>query len=289
MTGSPSPTENDALAKAYNRALKLEKAGRREEAIAAWRDVLALDPPDHGGAAIRLAALGAIEPPRRMPDAYVTTLFDQHADAFDDILVAQLGYDVPSLLAQRLRELAPTFREGENPEFRFSRALDLGCGTGLAGEMLADLADVLIGLDLSEEMVALADEREVYDDLYIAEAEDFLENIGEEEAPFDLIVATDVLPYIGDVSRLFRGFRDKTNAGAVIGFSTEAIVVGDGQAGYGVLPTHRYGHDPAYLERELAAHGFEVVHCEDITVRMEKGVPAPGHLFLARKANVIAD
>lgn len=270
----PSPTDNEALADAYDRALALEKSGKREAAVEAWREVLALDPADHGGAAIRLAALGATSPPRRMPDAYVTTLFDQHAADFDDILVAQLGYGVPVILAGALQQHAP------GPH---ARGLDLGCGTGLAGEMLAGMVETMIGLDLSEAMVALADERDCYDELYIAEAEDFLENIGEEEAPFDLIVATDVLPYIGDVSRLFGGMAAMTNAQAFIGFSSEALEPESNASVFQVLATHRYGHNPEYIERKLKAHGFALIERIEITVRMEKNLPAPGYLFIARK------
>lgn len=272
--------DNEELAEAYNHALALEKAGRRDEAVAAWHKVLQIDPADHGGAAIRLAALGAAPPPKRMPDAYVETLFDQHAMAFDDILVDQLGYAVPLMLAAALREQAPGPHE---------RGLDLGCGTGLTGAALDGMVKTMIGLDISEEMVALAEERDCYDGLYVAEAEDFLESIGDEEAPFDLIVATDVLPYIGDVSRLFAGMAAKAANRAVIGFSTESFEAGAGQGelgegGYRVLPSHRYAHTAAYVEEELCAAGFEPIHREEIIVRMEKNEPARGHLFLARKA-----
>jgi predicted TPR repeat methyltransferase len=270
---TPGTVDNEELAEAYNHALALEKAGRRDAAVAAWRKVLEIDPADHGGAAIRLAALGAAPPPKRMPDAYVETLFDQHATAFDDILVDQLGYAVPLMLAAALRAHAP------GP---YDRGLDLGCGTGLTGAALDGMVTTMIGLDISEEMVALAEERDCYDGLYVAEAEDFLESIGDEEAPFDLIAATDVLPYIGDVSRLFAGMAVMATDRAVIGFSTESFE-GEDEGGYRVLPSHRYAHDPAYVEAELRAAGFEPIHREEIVVRMEKNEPAPGHLFLARK------
>ncbi len=266
--------DNDALAEAYDHALSLEKAGRRDEAVEAWRAVLTIDPADHAGAAIRLAALGADAAPRRMPDAYVETLFDQHASAFDDILVEQLGYTVPVLLAEALRKAAP------GP---YARGLDLGCGTGLTGGALSEFVETFIGLDISEAMVAEADDRDVYDGLYVAEAEDFLENIGEAEDDFDLIVATDVLPYIGDPSRLFAGMAMKARPGAVIGFSTETFDAAEGEPGYRVLPTHRYAHDPHYVAGELEKAGFELLYNPVITVRMEQGQPAPGYLFLARK------
>ncbi len=56
------------------------------------------------------------------------------------------------------------------------------------------------------------------------------------------------------------------------------------KAATSVLPTHRYAHDGGYVERRLAAHGFLLLHRAEIVVRLEKGVPAPGQLFLARRA-----
>jgi predicted TPR repeat methyltransferase len=99
--------EDDELAETYNTALALEKAGDHEAAARAYARVLELDPEDHGGAAVRLASMGKGTVPDRAPEAYVETLFDQHADAFEDILVDQLGYHVPLTCAQRLANTHP--------------------------------------------------------------------------------------------------------------------------------------------------------------------------------------
>ncbi len=96
--------DEEALAEAYNRALALEKAGDIDAAVKAYHQVLDIDPEDHGGAAVRIAAMGRGETPPRAPDAYVETLFDQHAESFEDILVEQLGYAVPVIVRQRLQE-----------------------------------------------------------------------------------------------------------------------------------------------------------------------------------------
>ena len=105
--------DEEALAEAYNRALALEKAGDFDAAAEAYREVLALDPADHGGAAVRLASMGRGETPSRASEAYVATLFDQHAGAFESILVDQLGYDVPALTRRALDEVAPGAGRGE--------------------------------------------------------------------------------------------------------------------------------------------------------------------------------
>ncbi|MFP1631667.1 methyltransferase domain-containing protein [Zhengella sp. ZM62] len=268
--------DEDRLAEAYERALKLEKAGDVDGAEAAWREVLALDPADHCGASVRLAALGRAPDPDKAPDAYVETLFDQHAAAFDEILVEQLGYAIPLQLRQMLLDHAPGPHQ---------RGLDLGCGTGLTGSALDGMVADFIGVDISERMVEMADERDVYDGLYVAEAVDFVENV-EDEAPWDLVAATDVMPYLGDLERLVAGVAQRTNPGALFAFSTETMPdEAIGGKGWKVTPKHRFAHSPAYLKAVLSRHGFTITQIEPVTVRMDEGQPIPGHLVLARKVN----
>ncbi|WCJ61434.1 MULTISPECIES: class I SAM-dependent DNA methyltransferase [Agrobacterium] len=264
--------DEEALAEAYNRALALEKAGDVDAAVKAYEEVLAIDPDDHGGAAVRIAAMGRGEQPSKAPDAYVETLFDQHAEAFEDILVEQLGYAVPMMVRQRLQTL------NLGP---FKRLLDLGCGTGLTGEALRDMADDITGIDISENMVEIAHEKDLYETLYVAEAEDFLEDNDDE--PFDIITATDVLPYLGALEPLFFGAAENLNAGGLLIFSSETLPA-DIMAGrpYMVGPHQRFAHAETYVRDRLAATGFEVIEVTDINVRMQDGNPTPGHLVIAK-------
>ena len=269
---SKQKIDEEALAEAYNRALALEKAGDVDAAVKAYEDVLAIDPEDHGGAAVRIAAMGRGETPTKAPDAYVETLFDQHAEAFEDILVEQLGYAVPVLVRQRLQTL------GLGP---FKRMLDLGCGTGLTGGTLRDLVEDITGLDISENMVEIAHEKELYDTLYVAEVEDFLEDNDDE--PFDLITATDVLPYLGALEPLLFGAAENMVPGGLLIFSSETLpdAVMAGRP-YMVGPHQRFAHAQDYVLARLAETGFELVEITDINVRMQDGEPTPGHLFIAR-------
>ncbi len=262
--------DEEALAEAYNRALALEKAGDVEAAVAAYQEVLAIDPEDHGGAAVRIAALGRSEAPPKAPDAYVETLFDQHAESFEDILVEQLGYAVPVLVRQRLQELNLG---------RFKRMLDLGCGTGLTGGTLRDMVDDITGIDISENMVEIAHEKELYETLYVAEVEDFLEDNDDE--PFDLITATDVLPYLGALEPLFFGAVENMLPGGIFIFSSETLPASDGRS-YIVGPHQRFLHSEAYIRTRLAETGFDLIEITEINVRMQDGQPSPGHLVIAR-------
>ena len=265
-----SKIDEEALAEAYNRALALEKAGDLDAAASAYREVLEIDPEDHGGAAVRLASMGRGDAPPRASDAYVETLFDQHAESFEDILVEQLGYAVPVQVRQRLQAL------GLGP---FKRMLDLGCGTGLTGGTLRDIVDDITGIDISENMVEIAHEKELYETLYVAEVEDFLEDNDDE--PFDLITATDVLPYIGAIEPLFFGAAENMVAGGLFIFSSESLPDGD-ERSYAVGPHQRFVHSPAYIRARLADCGFDLVEMGEINVRMQDGEPSPGHLVITR-------
>ena len=262
--------DEEALAEAYNHALALEKAGDVDAAVAAYHRVLEIDPEDHGGAAVRIAALGHGDAPPKAPDAYVETLFDQHAESFEDILVEQLGYAVPVLVRQRLQDL----KLGP-----FKRMLDLGCGTGLTGGALRDMVDDITGIDISENMVEIAYEKDLYETLYVAEVEDFLEDNDDE--PFDLITATDVLPYLGALEPLFFGAAENMMAGGIFVFSSETLPTSDGRT-YIVGPHQRYLHAEAYIRSRLTETGFQLVEITEINVRMQDGLPSPGHLVIAK-------
>ncbi|MGG9998802.1 methyltransferase domain-containing protein [Pseudovibrio ascidiaceicola] len=263
--------DNEALAEAYNRALDLEKAGKFDEAAEAYKAVLELDPEDHGGAAVRLASMGKGNAPVKAPDAYVSTLFDQHAEVFDMVLVDQLGYSVPLMVRDKIEklELGP-----------FKRLLDLGCGTGLSAEALHDLVPHKTGVDIAEGMVEVADEKEVYDDLYVGEVVEFLKV--EEEERWDLIAATDVLPYMGELEEFFAGVADNIEANGIFAFSSETLPADVlGEQNFMVGKYHRFAHAESYVRSLLKKSGFTILELSPITVRLEQGEPVPGHLVIA--------
>lgn len=273
-------SDADALVAAYEAGLAFEKSGDSHAAETEYKRCLALDPSDQCGASVRLASLGLAPAPAKAPDAYVATLFDQHAAVFDDILTGQLRYAVPMQLAAFLERYAP------GP---YARMVDLGCGTGLSGETLQAMCAYAVGVDISEQMVEQADERAVYDALFVNEVVHFLAEYAAsdepEHGPFDLLVATDVLPYIGALEPLFEGLAANAADKAIIALSSETLPDDAfGPDGWTITPHQRFAHHKSYLLGLCAQYGFSsVLHFEDITVRLEQASSIPGYLLVAQK------
>ena len=268
-------TDSDPLEEAYNRALSLEKAGKLDSAAAAYHQVLELDPHDCGGAQIRLAAIGHGEAPLKAPNSYVATLFDQTALAFESILVDSLHYDIPVKVSQQLKKISPR---------TFKRVLDLGCGTGLSGMYIQNQCQHITGVDLSEKMINVAYEKECYDELYVAEIVNFLLN--SEHDSWDLIIATDVLPYFGCLEVLFNCVSKNTCEGGLFAFSSESLIDSHcKRSTYKVNKSCRFVHSETYILNMLSRNNFSCIEIQPTIIRKEEGNSVQGNLVFAQKLN----
>lgn len=230
-----------------------EQAGRLAEAREAWDRALVLDPSDPFGAGLKLE-LGAGGPgAESMPPAFVELLFDQYAPQFESSLLDRLEYRAPATLMEALE------RHGFAAA---GRALDLGCGTGLMGEVLRPRCGWLAGYDISSGMLAAAAAKGLYD---VLEKRDIARmELGPER--FELIVAADVFAYIGALEQLIGWCAVSLSPGGWLAFTTEA-----GEAPVALRESRRFAHSRAYLEDLLAEAGFAGVAVEACVVRKDRG------------------
>ena len=239
----------------------LKELGRPEEAAASFRTAL-----ERGGDAdlnrFYLAGLAQEQAPCNAPTHYVRSLFDGYAQQFDTHLVQALNYQAPRILTQRL------VASGR----RYDHALDLGCGTGLCGPYLRQMARQVTGVDLSPNMLDKAQALGAYDMLLQAEVVAFLAAAQER---FDLVVAADVFIYVGALEEVFRHLARVMPAQGSFCFTVEEAV-GEEMV---LRPSLRYAHSEAYLRRLAQAHGFAVGVLERAPVREDQRQPIPG-LFL---------
>ena len=214
-----------------------------------------------------LAGVGGGEAPAAAPPDYVEGLFDDYAAEFDTHLVDVLGYQGHRLLVENLP--VP-------PGRRFASALDLGCGTGLCGPLLAPRTDRLTGIDLAGGMLARARDLGVYQRLERAEAVAWLDANRE---TFDLIVAADVLVYIGDLDPLFVAARRALAVDGVFGFSLELAAGGDAAPPFSLQPSLRYAHSMRHVRELAARRGFGVLREIEAAVREDRREAVPGIYF----------
>ncbi len=228
-----------------------------------WERCAELDPDDRTGVRLALAALGALPTPARPDPAWIATLFDSYAGAFDRHLTETLGYVGPEIVAAAAHSWAGD-RVGD------LAVADIGCGTGLAGAPLRAIARSLVGVDLSPGMVDLARERGLYDRLEVGDLIDWLAN--EPERKFDLIVAADVLNYLGDLTPALSGAKRCMAPGARLIATLEELEE-DIPDGYQLAPALRYRHGKGYVEAVAGAVGLRLVASHPVTLRRQAGEP----------------
>lgn len=177
----------------------------------------------------------------------VEELFDDYAEDFEQSL-HDLGYDVPRLMVDELEALCGS------SELSHTTAVDLGCGTGLAGVQLRPRCKgKLIGCDVSAGMLQEAEKkRRMYNKLEEADAVAFVRRLP--AASSDLVVATDVIVYMHALADLFAGVRRVLSVGGVFAFSTERCTLEeagglppDGGKGWVERPSERIAHCEEYV------------------------------------------
>ena len=240
--------------------------GEVEKAVEIFEEWLDEDPNDPI-ARHMLAACSGRDVPPRASDAFIERTFDSFAASFDSKL-AKLSYRAPALVAETLQrsDVAP---------MQSLDVLDAGCGTGLCGVLIAPSARRLVGVDLSERMLAQARERNVYDELVKSELTAYIAGCTE---AFDVIVSADTLVYFGPLEHVVSAAANALRPGGRLVFTVEELA-GDG---YSIGISGRYQHAREYVERVLTVASLhpEIVSVE---LRLEAGEPVAGLLVQGAK------
>jgi predicted TPR repeat methyltransferase len=202
------------------------------------------------------------------PREYVTELFDAYAKDFEDHLKETLSYRTPEL---QYEAFAKVFNEKK----RIRRAIDLGCGTGLAAVAFAPVASCIDGVDLSSSMLEQAEKKKIYSELHNADIVEYLEGCG---IKYDLFIATDVFVYIGNLSPVFTAIRDAAARGAYLVFSVESTE----EDGFVLQRNGRYAHSDGYIRKLARENGFDVVEMESAQLRKEEEAWVQGRIVILK-------
>lgn len=242
------------------------RRGRSEEAQNLVRQVLG-QRPDNAGAR-HLASVLSGDLPQQLEPEYVRELFDDYADSFDGHLLKTLDYRAPRLIWETYQRCCP--------QKNSYRILDLGCGTGLCGQEFRGQCQTLVGVDLSPRMLGFAAQKAIYHQLHEADILDYLRQ--EPAQSFDLLLAADVLNYLGRLEPLLKAAFESLSAEGCLLATVER-----GEVEFDLHSSGRYRHSSEYVRARLETAGFEVVLLEEHPLRMECGAPVAGLVFCARK------
>jgi predicted TPR repeat methyltransferase len=247
-----------------NLACCLHRQGDYNQAAVTYRRLLELRPGNN--AALHLLAALTGYTPASVSQEYVSKLFDDYSADFDRDLLENLEYRVPELLRIMVAEFTG-FGQAKKT------ILDLGCGTGLSGLALVDFASVLTGIDLSEKMIAKAKERGCYDTLVVGDVVQFMTAI---QQPLDMLIAADVLTYMGELEPLFKAAAGCLGEGGIFCFSTERSE----KPGYHLRNTGRYAHHLDYIDALARRSGFKMLERKKENIRRERGQWIIGDIYL---------
>jgi predicted TPR repeat methyltransferase len=251
--------------------------GQREQAIQALQKALHVDPSDALGAQMVLVHLGVGETSQALSASFVAGLFDQYADRFEKHLVNDLKYCAPQVLVDALQNVCRALHR----PFSFARAVDLGCGTGLMGEVLAPVVSCLEGCDLSANMIAKARAKNIYSALDVAEMQTFMTR--QPPASVDLIIAADVLVYMGDLAPLLCQCAQALQPQGLIAFTLQSYENDMPLEGYRLGEDQRFAHTHDYVMRTLQASGLICDQCDPQSTRYDRGQPIAGWCVVAHK------
>lgn len=229
------------------------------EAARCYRQVLALR-PDNAIARLLVEALSGESRHALVPAEYVTALYDSLACQFDK-QVQERGDRSPQWLKEVLEPAPPPHSLD---------VLDLGCGTGLCAVQFRDWAKTLTGVDLSPNMLARARERGLYDELLLSDA---VAAAGARAERFDLVVASDMVLFLGDLGPLFAAVHQTLRPGGRFAFTADLL---EGPGDYRMTPWVHFAHSRGYLQRLALANQLREVRVNTVVFPREGGKQATG-------------
>jgi predicted TPR repeat methyltransferase len=246
-----------------NRGNVLLAMKRFEEAIADYDKALAIRPDFALAMSNRGHAQLGLGQATRCPPLFVRRMFDEVSAEFEQKM-SNLGYRAHL----ELRLLASQVL---SPEAEHLRILDLGSGTGLAGDAFKDLAEGgrLDGIELSPGMNEEARKRGIYNRLILGDIESVL---AAQMPSYDLVLAADTIIYLGDLSACFQGV---SRCLATKGFFIFSVEKKDGE-GWEQTNSNRFRHSESYLREEATRAGLTFARLQECTPRYEARRPVAG-------------
>lgn len=236
----------------YNLGQSLMTRGDREGAISCFEEVLKLDAGDlRAGAEFSLAHLGVLQAPARTPETHMKEYYKSRTwwwrqlgtgdDQADD-------YQGHALMSEALKVAL----KGRT----HLAILDGGCGTGILGRFLRPYASHLDGIDLSPEMLEVARQEGLYDNLVEGELGHCL---SQGDQRYQVVVSAAVLIHFSTLNVIFSKIWDALDNEGTLALT---LFVDDECEDFAIQSSGFFAHNPDYVKRVGLDSGFALTHEE---------------------------
>ena len=165
------------------------RCNRKEDARRHLLGYLEQDPGDSRGARLILARLGTDPIPDRASPSHLRNLYADRAKGWGGADTTYRGHELARAAIEKLCADAADLD-----------VLDAGCGTGLVGLKLRDIARRLDGVDFTPAMLEKAKQTRAYDGLYEG---DLVEFLAAHPSSYDVVVSAATLIHFGDLEPVF--------------------------------------------------------------------------------------
>ena len=234
------------------------------QAMQHFRRYLALAPNDPLGARMNVAYLSGTDLPEKHPAELVCKIYEKKAASWDADVQAS---DKQFLGPQHIEKAITTYYRAATE----LQVLDIGCGTGLCGTFLRPMASRLVGVDLSPQMLSIAKQKNLYDELIESDIENYLV---QSSTTFDLVTASGVLIFFGDLNAVLQKIRAvlKPNGRLI------ATLYHSEEGDVSIRQNIHFAHSEAHIRQVAKNNGFDHIALSPIVHEYESHQPQAGFL-----------
>ncbi|MFV2058511.1 MAG: tetratricopeptide repeat protein [Thiohalomonadales bacterium] len=264
---------DENYAPAYNQLGDYYRAEQDHgKAIDCYQSCLQLLEIDHLGVGIKLALLNEGKIPERSPAHLIVDSYESKASTWDsDVKRATMEFLGPQIIKEELDAL---YTDQASPTEL--RILDLGCGTGLCGDYLAPLSNQLDGVDLSPHMLRIAEQKGQYTHLYCEEIEAYLQACN---TKYELITASGVMIFFGDLNGIHIKIRDCLTAGGLFVFTTYFSHDDD----INIRNNLHFSHSERHLRRCAQQNSLEIMSIREVVHEYDFGAAQKGFVVALKR------
>ncbi len=224
--------------------------------------------PNHEGAKLKSEILNG-NFKGKFPLKYLKHHFDNYSETFEKHLLSTLNYKVPLAFSKIMKSKY-------EKKYSLKNILDLGCGTGLCGIQIKNNFNKLVGVDISKQMLNKANQKSIYTQLICTDIINFLKYTKQK---YEIIIAADVLIYLGDLNELFKFVHNVMLCNARFIFSIEETKKGE----YMINQNGRFSHTLSYITKISQKNNLMIETYQDLKIRKENNKWIYGKIFTVMK------